>query len=152
MIYKRGLTIVELIIVLAIFITILAISLSVFPKTSQSKQLETQVDAAASVVTEARTKSTASVDNSEFGIRFASSSITQFKGTAYSSGGVVTSYNLSSGVSIQSIAISGGGNDLYFSRITGEPSGSATIVFRHAGNASSTKTMTVLLTGLIEVQ
>jgi len=149
---RFGFTLVELLVVVALIAILSVISVKSFSENSRAKQLEVEVDTALSFIKEAQSKAVNSLNGSEFGIRFASTTLTEFEGTSFNQNDIVQVLELSGGVSIQSITLGGGGTDIYFSQLTGRPSKTGVVVFQQQGRASSTKTMTISSTGLIEIQ
>jgi prepilin-type N-terminal cleavage/methylation domain-containing protein len=148
---KKGFSIIEVLVVVALMAILTAIGATVFKKTSSTETLDKQAAQALSIVEEARNNALASLENTEYGIRFASSSVNMYEGKTYSSSVLLKSMNFTGGVYISAVSLNGGGNDVYFNRLTGEPSATGTVTFRIRNDAAATKTMTISGTGLSEV-
>lgn len=116
------------------------------------KDLAAGADTVTSVLDDARVRTLAATDDTRYGVHFASSSVTLFSGDTYAAGGAGNEVTtLSSGVAIASIALSDGGEEVLFKRLTGEVEQTGTIVVELAADPSQTKTILIEETGLIEV-
>lgn len=149
----RGFTLIELLIVFAIIGVALGIVLSSFFSLNERQVLEKETNAIKGLLEQARMNTVSSRSDYSYGVHLASSSTTLFKCPSSpcvylaSDGGNVTraldsrltlSYNLSRGSA-----------DIIFSRITGATSATGTIVVVAKNNASSTKTITIYGTGVV---
>lgn len=150
---QRGFSLIELIIVISISMILTAISITTFFSVSEQQSLEKDVNYAIALVEKARLQTVNAKDNSQFGVRFASSSVTLFQGTAYVAGSSTnTIFSLSPKVEIASINLSGGTQNTVFEKITGKSNATGTIKFRLKTNQSASTTIVVYKTGLVEIQ
>jgi prepilin-type N-terminal cleavage/methylation domain-containing protein len=148
---KSGFSVIELLIVIAITLSISAVTYFSYSAFSGYQTLEKQTDVAHSMIEKARLQALNSKDFSEFGIKFASSSVTLFQGVVYSPSATSNQmYSLTSRIQISSISLTGNVSEMYFNNVTGEPSATGTITFM-LNNATSTKVITIFGTGLSEV-
>lgn len=126
--YKKGITIIELLIVVAILAIIIGVTLPSFQSMRENQIFKTTLSEVMSTINKARGESMSSVNSLEYGVHFESDQVVIFSGTVYSdvaSDNVIT--EIISPASISSISISGGGADLYFDRLTGAPNHTAEI-------------------------
>lgn len=147
---RKGFTLIEVLIVVAIIGVLSMIGANAFKKTSESENLNQQSAVALGMVEEARNNALASLNDSEYGIRFASTSVTLFRGKVYSVSSSNKIYTYTNGVYSAPISIVGG-NDIYFNRISGEPSATGTITFKTSTNGALSKIMTISGTGIIQI-
>jgi prepilin-type N-terminal cleavage/methylation domain-containing protein len=147
---KRGLTIIELLIVISIFGIITLVIVKTFSLFNTNQALDKDTQAIVAFLDDAKSKTLASKDANQYGIHLASSSVTLFKGTSFSSSDPENKvYALDRTVYIFTQALVGGGTNIIFSRLTGETSQSGTITIAST-RASSTRTVTIYKTGAIE--
>lgn len=130
-----------------------AISLSTFFSVSEQQSLEKDVQYTIALVEKARLQTVNAKSNSQFGVRFASSSVTLFQGSTYTAGSATnTVFTLSPKVEISSINLSAGTQNLAFELITGKSNATGTVQFRLKNNQNSSTTIVVYKTGLVETQ
>ncbi len=150
---KKGFSLIELIIVISITTILASISITTFFSVSEQQSLEKDVNYAIALVEKARLQTVNAKDNSRFGVRFASSSVTLFQGSSYVAGSSTnTVFNFSPKVEISSINLSGGTPNLVFELITGKSSATGTVQFRLKTNQNSSTTVVVYKTGLVETR
>jgi prepilin-type N-terminal cleavage/methylation domain-containing protein len=151
--YSKGFSLIELIIVISIATILVSISITTFFNVSEQQSLEKDVNYAIAIVEKARLQTVNSKSNSQFGVRFASSSVTLFQGAAYVVGSSTnTVFSFSPKVEILSINLSGGTQNLVFEKITGKSNATGTIKFRLKTNQNASTTIAVYKTGLVEIQ
>lgn len=148
---NKGFTLIEILIVIGIGLILLSLSLTVFVDSINYHAAEKDADSVLSYIDKARNTAMNSNDFSEYGVRFASTSISIFQGTTFSTASTTMVYNLSSRVNIFNIALSNGINDLYFNKLTGKPNATGTITFKSV-SGSTTKSLIIYSTGLSEIQ
>jgi len=140
----------ELLIVLAIITFLSGITLFAFSDKLRSVSVEKEAEISLSYIAKARAQTVASQDNSLFGVRVSTSSLSFFQGSSFASGSNIITYDFRD--SVASTSLTSGVNEFYFSRITGIPSAVGTIVFTSKKGASTTKTILIQTTGLAEIQ
>ena len=121
--YNKGITVIEIVVVLAILVIIIGVTLPSF-----QNMRENQIFKTTSTINKARGESMSSVNSQEYGVHFESDQVVIFSGTVYSDvapDNVIT--EITSPASISDIDITGGGSDLYFDRLTGAPDHTAEI-------------------------
>ncbi len=150
---KKGFSLLELIIVISISMILGVISISTFYSVSEQQSLEKDVNYAIALVEKARLQTVNAKSNSQFGVRFASSSVTLFQGSSYVAGSSTnTMFNFSPKVEISAINLSGGTQNLVFELITGKANATGTVTFRLKTNQNASTTVIMYKTGLVEIQ
>ncbi len=148
--FKRGFTLIEIMVVLGIMVLIIAVVLPAFSKMRDNQLLKSTTADVFSSLNKAKSQTLSSVSSSEYGVHFESDKIVIFKGTTYSSSDPNNEIVLiTSPASISSISLTGGAVDLYFNRLTGAPNktGSITVAV-----SSLSKAVTISGTGAISMQ
>ena len=145
---SRGFTVIEIMTVMVIAAVITGIVISSFSQLNSSQALNTEADTILSMIERARARSVSSENASEYGINFASSSVTLFVGKSYTAGSSTNeTENLNSKVKISSIALTGGASSFYFNKLSGKPSATGKVILSSVSTASTTKTITIYGTG-----
>ncbi|MDQ3245204.1 MAG: prepilin-type N-terminal cleavage/methylation domain-containing protein [bacterium] len=143
---NKGMTLVEILLVLSILVVLLIVVLPNFARFRSSQVLSATVSDILSSLDKARSQSLNSLDSSEYGVHFDSNQIVIFKGIVYSA---LTATNeiipISSPASLSTITLASGGSDVYFARLSGAPSTTGTVVVTVS---SLTKTITIGATGI----
>jgi prepilin-type N-terminal cleavage/methylation domain-containing protein len=147
---RKGFTVLELLIVIAIIgLLASAITLS-FRGITGRETLEKNAQTALSVFAKARFNALNGKAASAYGVQIASSSLTIFPGSSYSAGATSNEVVSLSGVTLDSVSLSGGGTAVTFSMLAGTTSKSGT--FRMTGSSGTPKYFTIYNTGVVEVQ
>ncbi len=147
---KKGFTLLELIIAMAILAVISVIVLSTLQSFNNNQALDKDTQAVVAYLDEAKNKTIASKNAAQYGVRMASSSVTLFKGSSYNAADTENqTYTFNSVILINTLSLQGGGSDVVFMRLTGETSQNGTITLSSI-RASSIRTVTIYKTGAIE--
>lgn len=144
---SKGFTLMETIVVLAIIIILSGISVSVYYNQREKHSIQKDADSIVSLIEKTKNMSLNRKNDSSYGVYFATSSVTIFSGNLYANGNVISKYELESGVEISTTSLSSHSNEFYFTKTSGLPNATGTIVL---GDSSYTKTITISGTGLIE--
>lgn len=149
---KKGFTLIEILVVLAISAVILSILLSFLNNFSRTQALDKDYLSVVSLIEQAKSASINSKQASQYGVYFASSSAVLFKGLSYiSTSSSNQIYNLNSRVSISSLNFVGSSsNQVVFDRLTGYANASGTISISLQNSTSSDKIIRIYKTGTIE--
>lgn len=146
--YKRGVSLIEFLIAFAVIAVIAAISFPVFSSIKKNQVLNNAVENVASALDQARSQTLASLDSSEYGVRFEADEIIIFKGTTYSFGSPDNqTVEITEPATISDVTlggVSGSSGELYFNRLTGMPDKAGTVTLSVAG---ITRTVTISATG-----
>jgi len=145
---KKGFTLVEILIVLSVLGIIAAIVMFSFSSVSSSGALDRSVSDVISALSQARSETLSSKDNSSYGVRFEQSEVIIFK-ESYSPGNSENvTISLSGPTLISNVSLGGGGSEVLFERFTGNAATGGTVTLTN--NAGSTKVITIYETGLFE--
>ncbi|HAE36977.1 MAG: General secretion pathway protein H [Candidatus Nomurabacteria bacterium GW2011_GWF2_35_66] len=148
---NKGITIIEILIVIAIIGIISAIifvNLSDFRNEQSLKN--TSIDIV-SVLNKARQKTLSSVNSMNYSVHFETGSATLFTGTIYNSldsSNEVISFDPSVNIPVSGGLNIGGGSDVTFERLTGDTIG-GTIIISLVSDSTQQKTVTINKTGVI---
>lgn len=144
----RGMTIVEVLIVIVVF-GILAAVISPSARTWRaSRELESTTAYVLDVLTEARERTLQSKDAKQYGVEIESDAVVLFVGDTFSSS-AGTNERTSFGSDIQlASSLSGGATAVVFSRLTGEASVGGTITVTHTTSGAS-RDIVIYETGVI---
>lgn len=149
---KRGFTLIEILGVVVIMTILLSIVLVSFSTLNKNQALDKTASYIASIIEEARGNTLFSKNDAQYGIKFDATQITMFKGASYSSGSpdnVV--YDLNPLVSISNIALSGGGSEIVFDRLTGNTSQTGTLTLSLITATTTKAYISFSKTGIVEV-
>jgi len=145
---NSGYSIIEILVVIAILGIILTIGTVSFESLRSKKQLQITVDSISTKLEEAKTNAVADKGGLNYGIYLQPTSYTLFSGNTYNpNSGTNSSTTIPTNILISKI-LSNGGDAIVFSRITGSPQATGTIVI---SGSSGVATVTVGTLGDINV-
>ena len=147
--YKKGITIIELLVVLAVLGIIISVVMPQFSKIRENQVLKSGVQDILSSLDKARSQTLASLNSSEYGVHFQADEIVIFKGIDFSTRdttkdeiiNIVTPAVISSGT----LAVPA---NVYFNRLSGSPSTSGTVTI---STTNYSKIITIWATGVVSV-
>lgn len=145
-----GFTMIELMIVIAVFAVVLMISGAFAGISVGENHLNTAVVDVVSMLRRAQWQTMNGSSDEVWGVHFESDSYTLFMGDSYVPGGagnLVTEFE--STIFISSITITGGGDDVIFSRPMGETSTDGTIIIE-SGEIGESTTVSVNAAGMVD--
>ena len=150
--YKKGLTALEVLIAIAIIAILVALVLPNFSAMRKNQTLKNAAEDVASSLRTAKSQSLASINSSEYGVHFEETKIVIFKGKTYlqNSPDNIT-IDIIAPASISNVTLGGvSGNigDVYFQKISGDPSlsGSVTVSI-----PNSSKTINLSAVGAVTI-
>ena len=144
---QKGFTLIELLVVLAILLILFVIVLARFTLFGKQVNLDGTAQQIISALQLARSQTTASENESVYGVHFETGKYVLFKGSTYDATSTDNKeYDLNS-VGIYEINLVGGGNEVIFDRITGATSYSGNVKVRLTNDTSRTKTITINVSG-----
>lgn len=150
--YEKGLTVIELLIIVAVLGVIILIVLPQFSKTRENQVLKSGVGDTLSSIDKARGETLSSLNSSEYGVHFQSDKVIIFKGKVFSAGaGDNETINIITPASISDVTlggVSGTSGDIYFNRLSGSPSITGTVTI---STTSYSKIITISATGVASV-
>ncbi|MFA6445932.1 MAG: prepilin-type N-terminal cleavage/methylation domain-containing protein [Candidatus Paceibacterota bacterium] len=153
-IHRKGFTILEILIALAIMGILMAISVSHFSVLNDRQIVEKEAHAILGTLEQARLNAIASRYDSPYGVKFNSTSTVLFQGNTYDSRDQSKDdiRPLNSKLQINSNLSSSGGLSTYvdYSKITGEASATGTITIILKSATTTNKVITVYETGIAE--
>ena len=143
----------EMLIALAIAAILFVFVYEVFVNYNRGQALEKSSAGVAAILNEARGKTLAGRGAAQYGVHFASDSVTFFLGAVYNSSDPNNkTERLNSLAEISGINLNGGGSDAIFEKLTGATNQFGTIIVRNKNNPAQTITITIYQTGLIETK
>ncbi|MBI4121077.1 MAG: type II secretion system protein [Parcubacteria group bacterium] len=146
----RGITLLEILIALSIFAllgTFGVTTLSLFKKTID---LGNAADMTIVILEDARSRTRFSEDRSQYGVHFATGTVTLFHGATFIEGALENeSTILPQTVEISNITFSGGGSDVLFKVLTGEANKTGTVTLRLKSDVSKTRVVEIQQSGAV---
>ncbi|MCC7436639.1 prepilin-type N-terminal cleavage/methylation domain-containing protein [Candidatus Nomurabacteria bacterium] len=140
--FKKGLSLIEIIMVVAVLGIILTISVPGFVNFRKNQSIQNTTNSVVSLLEEARARTLASYNNTFYSVRIESNRAILFTGGTYSSSSPTNkTVPFESPVVLQSISLSGGGSEIKFDRIKGTTSQYGTIVLQIPSGTSRTITI-----------
>jgi prepilin-type N-terminal cleavage/methylation domain-containing protein len=150
---KRGLTLIEILLAISIIGILCAITFFSLSQVRSKEVLDTEAGEVVSILELARSQGLGSKDKSEYGVHFASSTITLFKGTSYSaSASTNVVKDLHATIEVRSLSLSTTTQNIVFERLTGEAISTGTVTLGIRGDVTSTKRIIIRSTGLIDIE
>ncbi|MEK7090140.1 MAG: LamG-like jellyroll fold domain-containing protein [Patescibacteria group bacterium] len=145
---KAGFTVFELLIVVAILAVIGVVIVSVFHNFRAPIILNSAAEVGVSALNDARSKTLSSKSSKQYGVHFASSSVTLFRSATYLASDSENKENIfSTDAEISCISLNGGGTNVVFDRLTGETANYGTVIYRLANQPSTTRKIVILPSG-----
>lgn len=148
--YKKGITIIELLVVLAVLGIISSIVIPQFSKMRENQVLKSGVQDILSSLDKARSQTLASLNSSEYGVHFETDKIIIFKGTFFPADDPNNeSISIISPASISNVTlnlVSGIPGEMYFNRLSGSPSKTGTVTI---STTNYSKIITIWATGVV---
>lgn len=149
---ERGFTLIEIIVAIGVMAIIATTLFIGFSAATKSADLKTSAFKIVDALQFARTRTIASLASSQYGVHFEQTQYVLFRGATYNASdpnNIV--YALSSSVAITNIALTGGGSDVVFDRITGKTAQNGTIKVQLAADATKFKTVEIAVSGRSDI-
>lgn len=152
---KKGFSLIEIIIVVAIFSIISAIVFASFFSVNDEKALDSAALGVQAVLEEARSLTLAAYNNQSQGVHFDAGSniIVRYPDAIYPynpAGPSNIDVELHKKVQVLSFSFQGGGSEVIFDRLTGDTSQYGTVTVSLQSDTSQTRTITISQTGIVE--
>ncbi len=139
----KGFTIIELLIVLTIVAVLVGVTSLPVIRFRREQALQNTTNAVLTVINEARAKTLAGTNNTNYSVRFESDRAILFQGAAYqSTSGTNQIFLYESPVVLGTVALSGGGSEITFDRLRGTTAQHGTLQLQLPGFSSTTITVT----------
>jgi prepilin-type N-terminal cleavage/methylation domain-containing protein len=148
---SAGFTLVELLIVVAIVAIVAGITFASFNKMRTQQALLGASEQVTTLLNQARAKTLAAEDASRWGVKLASTTVTLFKGSTYSSSAATNVVVSLTGVTIFASSLGGGATQIVFDRLTGKTANYGTITISAIADPTLTKVITIRSTGVASV-
>lgn len=151
-IYKKGISAIEIFVVVAIVALLAAVVIPQFAKIRERQVLKSAVEDILSSISKAQSRTLASAESSSYGVYFESNKVVIFKGTIFSSSDAnnetvdLTSPANISNVTLAEVGASSG--KIYFNRLSGTPDKSGTVT---VSTMDYSKIITISATGAVSV-
>lgn len=132
---KKGFTLIEILISVGVIVLLAAGALLSFSKSRSTQNLSTSSQDVLSILRLAQSKSLAGEDNVSWGVSFPAVNPNQyilFRGTSFAASTFQETYTVARGIEIANVALTGGGRDVVFNRLTGQTDQSGTFNIRTA--------------------
>jgi prepilin-type N-terminal cleavage/methylation domain-containing protein len=150
---SRGFALIELLVCIAIILLLSAMTYSVFITTNKSKALDTDALKVAEKLRQARSLTISAKNDTVWGIHFATSSVTLFQGSSYSSSDSNNVFvPLNPYVTVSTTSLNGGGSEVIFQRLTGETTQYGTSTLALIASSTQTHQIVIYKTGIVEIQ
>lgn len=145
---QKGFSIVEILLVIVIMAILISLSFIGYRTFEKSIALSTAANELTITLHLAADRTISAKEDKAYGVHFASSSYTIFSGAVYNVSSTDNEvFNLPSDIEIYNIALSGGGSDVLYNRLTGETDTPGTISLRVASEPAKTKVINALSRG-----
>ena len=145
---NRGITLIEFILVFAVLALLFSVAIPRFGMIRERQVLKAAASDIVSSLNKARSSTLSSVNSSSYGVNFTPDEIMIFNGTTFSAGASGNeSILLSAPAQISNVTLngtSGTTGNLYFHRLSGEPSKSGTVT---VSTPNFSQTITISPTG-----
>lgn len=147
---EKGFTLLELIVVIAIFSILGWLGITTFQSSQNTLALGSDSQVIIGTLTRARQSAIASNNRLPWGVHFTSTSLTLFSGPTYNASSSSNAiFNLSSQTYIASMSLNGTGSDVIFSQLDGAATSYGTITLALRNNPAQTQVISVLPSGVI---
>jgi prepilin-type N-terminal cleavage/methylation domain-containing protein len=147
--FKKGITAIEILVVVAVLGIIFSVALPQFSKIKELQVVKNATSDIISSINKAQSQTLASASSSSYGVHFQSDKIIIFTGTSYSAGTFTNqSIDITSPANISNVTLAGvnaSSGDIYFNRLLGTPSKNGTIT---VSSANYSKIVTISATGV----
>ncbi|HBV01545.1 MAG TPA: hypothetical protein DEF00_04135 [Candidatus Taylorbacteria bacterium] len=145
----KGFTLLEILLALGIAAVVTVISVTSLSNFNKGKALGIETEKVFSLLTKARSLTLAAKDGLSYGVHFEERKAVLFSGVSYSANASTNQIQLlNDEVKISTIALTGGGAEVLFKKLSGATDQNGTITLALVRDASKTKIITVAGTGI----
>jgi hypothetical protein len=117
------------------------------------QSVDKEADTVLEYIQKARNQSISDKNHTQYGVNFASSTITFFEGTSYATSSASNIlYTISPSIEMSAISLTGGTRSVYFNMINGKANATGTITYRLKSDVTKTRSIIIYGSGLSEIQ
>ncbi len=146
---KRGVTLLELVIVMAILGVLTATVVPSFLSFRRNSILNTETLQIVTLINKARLSSMSSKGDQQYGIHFEATKVVLFQGITYSEAASTNEVHVfNAALRLSPITVNGGGSSTVFQKITGATYQNATTTLGVIGSTTASSTIVVRSTGV----
>lgn len=129
---KSGFTLYEILLSIALVLALVTLAVPVYQSFITENNLETAIDQSSRALRNAQIYAQQIRNDSEWGVRIDEGLVTVFMGTSYASrdSDFDIVYDIATEIELSGI------NEIYYEKVSGEPSGTGTITFQAGSNIS----------------
>lgn len=149
---NKGFSLIELLVIIVILFLLTIIVVPRLIDFQREQALKNTTENIISLLNQAKTDSLSSLNSSNYGVHFTTNSAIYFIGDIFNSSDL-NNYQIDfdSGVAISELNLNGGGNDVIFPKLTGDPIGYGTITLYLTSVPDRQKIISISQTGSISV-
>ncbi|QQG45581.1 MAG: type II secretion system protein [Candidatus Sungiibacteriota bacterium] len=140
---RRGITLLEVVVSVAILALLGAVSLVSFTNSRRVRDLTTAGGNVLSILRFAQARALGGEDNSPWGVKLEQNQFTLFRGASFSGSTLTEVHALPSGIEVANIVLAGGGQEIVFKKISGATDQSGGFDLRTASVSANTFSVTV---------
>ncbi|HCB35206.1 MAG: hypothetical protein A2W52_02110 [Candidatus Taylorbacteria bacterium RIFCSPHIGHO2_02_49_25] len=145
----KGFTLLEVLLALSIAAVIAVISFSSLFRFNAAEALNVETERTLSLLSQARTLTLAAKDGKSFGVHFEERKAVLFSGASYDPNDASNEIlSINSEVRISAFALTGGGGEALFKKLSGATDQSGTVTLALVRDPSKTRVITIAPTGL----
>lgn len=150
--YRRGVTLVEILVAISIIGLISSLVLVSFSDFRARKTLDASVEGMLAAFSQAHLDTISSKNNNQYGVHIATGEVVYFIGPTYATGTATNIvFTLHPAIEILNISLNGGGSDVLYKRLSGSTDQYGTFQLRPKGRINTTTTITVNKTGATSI-
>lgn len=153
-IYKKGFSVIELLIVVFIFVILVSIVSAPLVKNYKNRLLLQSADDVISVLNKARSNTLASINSEQYGVNFEADKVTLFTGSTYTQNAISNKVmELQKGIEVNlgQTLLNGSATSVVFDRLTGATNQYGTITLYITTDTLSTKIINIEKTGSVRL-
>jgi len=145
-----GFTVIELLVVIAIVGLLATVAVSGFAGLRNYFTLRSVVQDVQTAIIDARSATLAAKNNTVHGVRIESGKVIRFQGPTYTAGAPTNVEFIFPSTVTAVVSLSGGGSEVVFTRLTGIPQKTGTIILTESRSLATTS-LTITGAGLVEM-
>jgi prepilin-type N-terminal cleavage/methylation domain-containing protein len=151
-IHTKGFTLMEIVIVIAIIVAILAVFIPNLSSFRDDQALKNTTESVVSILNQARTQTLSSQNSMNYSVRFENNKAILFSGTVYDSSDVnnkTANFDESVSLPVSNISLNTGATAVTFDRLTGDTNQYGTITIELLSDTTKKKIININKLGII---